>query len=106
MNIPPTAVTSAVAGTARAAAKGGEADKQATESGNRLATNEKPAGKDDGINQLDAGHETADRDGDGRQLYDRFTPSSESEDETSEESQPPPHATRLPSDGHQLDFEA
>jgi hypothetical protein len=70
MNINPAAAAS-VAGTARAAARGGEADNQATESTRQQAKVDRPAGAS-GESTVHAGEHTEDRDADGRQLYDTF----------------------------------
>ncbi|MCG8650201.1 MAG: hypothetical protein MI861_10220 [Pirellulales bacterium] len=85
VNINPNAA-SIVAGTARAAARGGEADNQAAQASNRQAVSESPGGKDSESNALDAGDQTGDRGGDGRQTLDVFekSESSDSEDQQSE----------------------
>ena len=59
-----------LAGTSIAAAKGGETDKQGSESANHLATSDKPAGRDTVTPEVDLGEHLGDRGGDGRQLYD------------------------------------
>jgi hypothetical protein len=70
MNIHPSAAS--LAGTSRAAARGGEADNQASEAANRQTVAEQPAGKSNDSNALDAGDPTGDRGGDGRQMLDVF----------------------------------
>ena len=72
MNINPSAAAASIAGTSRAAARGGEADSQATESTRQQATAEKPGGKSADSNAIDAGEQTGDRDGNGRQVLDQF----------------------------------
>lgn len=103
MNINPTPA-SIVAGTARAAAKGGEADKQASEAASQQSVNGKPGGKASDTDAVDAGSEADDRGGSGHEAYDVFE---SSESETPPESAPPDdQPIPIPSaDGH-LDFEA
>ena len=83
MNINPSAAAASVAGTGRAAARGGEADNQATEATRQQATAEKPAGKASDSSAVDAGDQTEDRGGDGRQVLDVFEHTEQ--DEHSEE---------------------
>jgi len=71
MNVNPSAAAS-IAGTSRAAARGGEADAQAIESTRQQSTAEKPAGKALDSNAIDAGDQAGDRDGNGRQVLDQF----------------------------------
>ena len=72
MNINPSAAAASIAGTSRAAARGGEADSQAVESTRQQATADKPGGKSADSNAIDAGEQTGDRHGNGRQLLDQF----------------------------------
>ena len=72
MNINPSAAAASIAGTSRAAARGGEADNQAIESTRQQSTSEKPGGKAADSNAIDAGDQTGDRDGNGRQILDQF----------------------------------
>ncbi|MEE2934959.1 MAG: hypothetical protein VYA84_03075 [Planctomycetota bacterium] len=70
MNINPAAAA-AVAGTARAVSRGGEADNQATEMTRQQAKVDSPAAAS-GESTVNAGENTEDRDANGRQLYDIF----------------------------------
>ena len=70
MNINPAAAAS-IAGTSRAAARGGEADSQTAEANRQQDRVNAPAGKS-GEAAVDAGEETDDRGADGRQLLDSF----------------------------------
>ena len=72
MNINSSAAAASIAGTSRAAARGGEADSQAVESTRQQATADKPGGKSADSNEIDAGEQTGDRHGNGRQLLDQF----------------------------------
>ena len=85
MNINPAAAAS-IAGTARAARRGGESDNQATESTRQRSTTEAPAGKSS-ESTVDAGDQTQDRGGDGRQVLDVFEHAAEQEDQQPEEQQ-------------------
>ena len=76
MNVNPAAAAS-VAGTSRAAAKGGDSDNQATQASARQAAAQSPNGKAEGDNSLDAGEQTSDRDANGRQVFDIFERSDE-----------------------------
>lgn len=84
VNINPAAAA-AVAGTARAASRGGEADNQATETTRQQAKVESPAGGT-GESTVHAGEHTEDRDANGRQLYDIFE---QSERETADHQEAP-----------------
>ena len=72
MNINPSGAAASIAGTSRAAARGGEADAQVVESTRQQATADKPGGKSADSNAIDAGEQTGDRHGNGRQLLDQF----------------------------------
>ena len=91
MNIQGSHAAISIAGTSIAAAKGGESDKQGSESASQLATSGRPAGRDAATPEVDPGEHLGDRGGDGRQLYDTFehreerdpTPSDEDPEEHS-----------------------
>lgn len=70
MNIHPAAAAS-IAGVSRAASRGGDADNQAIEATRQQSAAEKPAGKSPEA-AVDAGDQTDDRGGDGRQVLDVF----------------------------------
>lgn len=72
MSINPSAAAASIAGTSRAAARGGEADSQASEATRQQANAEKPGGKSAESNEIDAGEQAGDRDGNGRQILDQF----------------------------------
>ncbi|MDG2223359.1 MAG: hypothetical protein P8L85_18395 [Rubripirellula sp.] len=104
MNINPAAAAS-VAGTARAASRGGEADNQATETTRQQAKVESPAGAT-GETTVHAGEHTEDRDANGRQLYDTFE---QGEPETAEQEEAPPgdrKSVNADGIGGELDLEA
>ena len=93
MNINPSAAAS-IAGTSRAAARGGESDGQAIESTRQQATAEKPGGKSAQSSEIDAGDQAGDRGGNGRQVLDHFEKSEDQENQESPkssitESEPP-----------------
>lgn len=71
MNINVNAVAS-LAGTSHAAARGGEAEAQAAEATRQQAVSQTPAGKSPDSAAVDAGDQTSDRDGHGRQVLDTF----------------------------------
>jgi hypothetical protein len=103
MNINPNAAAS-VAGTSRAAARGGKADSQASESTRQQSTTENPAGKASQSSAVDAGDQTEDRGGNGRQVLDVF------EREEEQQEQPPESQPRQSAGpdgtGEHLDLEA
>ena len=105
VNIQPNAAAATVAGTSRAAARGGEADNQATEATRQQSVSEKPAGKAADASAIDAGDQTGDRGGNGRQVYDRFESSRDEEADSRQESKP---AKSVSSEGtgEHLDLEA
>ncbi len=85
MNINPAAAAS-IAGVSRAASRGGDADNQAIESTRQQSAADKPAGRSSEA-AIDAGDQTDDRGGDGRQVLDVFerdekTPQQQEETET------------------------
>ena len=107
MNINPLPAA-AVAGTSRAAAKGGDHDKQVSDAAAKQTAAKSPTGKSESAEQLDAGDPTQDRGGDGRQSLDVFE--STSEEENVDESDSPSAVPRRSadgtvSDGH-VDFDA
>ena len=85
MNINPTAAAS-VAGTGRAAARGGESDNQAIESTRAQSTADKPAGSSTDSNAVDAGDQTDDRGGNGQQTLDVFERAEQSDPSSDENS--------------------
>ncbi len=113
MNIQPSVAAASVAGTNRAAGKGGEADNQATEATRRQSTAEQPAGKSPETPGIEAGEQAEDRGGDGREMYDDFNRSGperdreDHEDATAERTPEQPGLSPPPdgSGGH-LDFQA
>jgi hypothetical protein len=104
VNINPSAAAS-VAGTSRAAARGGESDNQASEASRQQSTSEKPAGKAADSNAVDAGDQTGDRSGNGRQVLDIFERSDE-RDEHQEEELPNSRPASADGTGEHLDLEA
>jgi hypothetical protein len=76
MNINASAAAN-IAGTSRAASRGGESDKQAAEATRQQSTAETPAGKAADSSAVDAGDQTDDRHGNGRQVLDVFERSDE-----------------------------
>ena len=104
MNINPSAAAS-VAGTSRAAARGGEAENQASEATNRQSAAESPGGKATDSSAVDAGDQTDDRDGNGRQLLDVFERSGDQE-EPQQEQQSGRNSVASDGSGEHLDFEA
>ena len=104
MNINPSAAAS-VAGTARAAAHGGDAENQSAEATSRQSAAEKPGGKATDSSAVDAGDQTGDRDGNGRQLLDVFERAGEQE-EAQEETPRQPNSVSGEGSGEHLDLEA
>ena len=107
MNINPSAAS--IAGTSRAAARGGEADNQAAEATRQQTAAEKPAGKDSESNAVDAGDQTDDRGGNGRQMLDTFERSEDGDDaqnQNGEQTSVPPNSAGTEGSGNHLDFEA
>lgn len=104
MNINPSAAAS-LAGTGRAAAKGGEADGQAIENSRQQSRADKPGGKSSQSSEIDAGDQTGDRGGNGRQVLDRFERSDSSEEQLAEGSAPG-SCPSTGSSGQNLDLEA
>ncbi|TWU65896.1 hypothetical protein [Crateriforma conspicua] len=72
MSLPSIQSAGIVAGVQLAAGKGGESDARATEASNQAATAEKPGGKNADSPAVDAGEQTGDRHGNGRQMLDTF----------------------------------
>ncbi len=81
MQVNPSSAAASVAGTSRAAARGGEADSQAAEATKRQATAENPGGKTAEASAIDSSEQTHDRGGDGRQMYDTFERAKEHDEE-------------------------
>lgn len=104
MNINPSAAAS-VAGTSRAAARGGEADNQASEAANRQSTAENPAGKANDSSAVDAGDQTDDRGGNGRQVLDVFERKG-GDEEAQQEEKRDPGSVASEGSGNHLDLEA
>jgi len=106
MNINPSAAAS-VAGTSQAAAKGGDADNQATEATRQQSRADAPAGKATDTNAVDAGDQTDDRGGNGQQVLDVFERSEEEEQEGDEqESRPQSNPPSADGSGEHLDLQA
>lgn len=103
MNINPSAAAS-VAGTSQAAARGGDADNQSTEATSRQSAAEKPGGKSADSSAVDAGDQTGDRDGNGRQLLDVFERSGEHE-ESHEDPQRQHNSVSPEGSGEHLDLQ-
>lgn len=85
MNVQPPTTSAAIAGTSHAAAKGGEADRQAADLGRRVSQAEQPGGRAEEPTAIDAGEQTQDRGGNGREAYDRFESSRGSDGQDQEE---------------------
>ncbi|TWU60842.1 hypothetical protein Poly51_11230 [Rubripirellula tenax] len=107
MNIQPTSAAASIAGTSQAAAKGGDADKIASDATNKQSAADSSTGKNLEVGALDASTKTGDRGGDGRQLYDSFEGHQEKDDEPDA---PTPNESQVSqeepaSEGH-IDFEA
>ena len=92
MNIQGSHAAISIAGTSTAAAKGGETDKQGSESASQLATSDKTAGSDAVTPEVDPGEHLGDRGGDGRQLYDTFEHREERDPTPSEEAEERSHS--------------
>ncbi len=107
MNIHVNAAAS-VAGTSRAAARGGDADAQVAESTRQQSTAEAPGGKSADTSAVDAGDQTGDRDGHGQQVLDVFERSGkEQEQESSQSDDVSPENSNEPDDeqGSHLDLQ-
>lgn len=94
MNIQPTpataaGITASIAGVGRAAAHGGEHEKQVAEAARQQNTAEKPAGTTTDVASVDAGDAAGDRGGDGRQAYDFFEKHEHPDDESPANDQAP-----------------
>ncbi len=110
MNINPSAAA-AVAGTSRAAARGGESDNQATEARRQQSVSEKPGGKAADSSEIDAGDQTGDRGGDGRQAMDVFERTEDSNQQSDSQESPPlpqddPTSPSPDGSGQRLDLQA
>lgn len=81
----PVNPAASLAGTGRAAARGGEAESQASEAARQQSTAETPAGKSPDQSAVDAGQQTDDRDGHGQQSLDIFERRKKQPDESEAE---------------------
>lgn len=110
MNIQPSASAASAAGTAHAASKGGESDKQSAEATGRQSVRDAPGGQRPETSAVEGGERLGDRGGDGRQLYDSFeradeqTPG-EAEEEQGDPADAPDEPPEAQSGSH-LDLEA
>ena len=106
MNINPGAAAS-VAGTSRAAARGGETDNQASEATRQQSAADNPAGKAADSSAVDAGDQTSDRHGNGRQVLDIFERSEDAKpDDQQEESSGQNNPVSPDGTGEHLDLQA
>lgn len=105
MNINPSAAAS-VAGTTHAAAKGGDADNQASESVRQQSTAETPGGKAADSNAVDAGDQTDDRGGNGREVLDIFQRSDEEQPQEEQQDASPRNPASPDGSGEHLDLQA
>lgn len=80
MQVPSLPAGAGVAGSSYAAAKGGETDKQASESSNQQSTAKSPGGKSEAAG-VEAGSQTEDRGGNGQEFYDQFDSSGQADSE-------------------------
>jgi hypothetical protein len=78
-------LSSSIAGTSLAAARGGESDAQSANAARQQTNAEAPAGKPTDSNPIDAGDHTSDRDGHGQQVLDVFERSRRRKDESTQE---------------------
>lgn len=85
MNIQPNAAAASAAGTAHAASKGGETDKQSAEAANRQSVRETPAGQRPEAGAVEQSEQSGDRGGDGREFYDTFERADEQQREDTEQ---------------------
>lgn len=106
MNIQPSAAAASIAGTDRAATRGGEADAKRGEASRQKSVAESPGGKSADSSALDSGQETSDRGGDGRQVLDIFERSSETEEESAGEGGKDDRAPNRDTEGGHLDIQA
>lgn len=105
MNINPAAAA-LIAGTARAAAKGGDSDARASQDTARQSAARAPGGKDAADTSIEAGDQTSDRDANGRQVLDIFERNSD--ESKQEDSEPTPRSDSQRQSNHEghLDLEA
>ena len=106
MNIQPSAAAASIAGTDRAAARGGEADAKRGEANRQRAVAESPGGKAADSSAVDSGQETADRGGDGRQVLDIFERSEDSQDDAGQDPRGTSQSANSDGQGDHLDLEA
>tara|TARA_R110002049_G_scaffold305056_1_gene500981 strand:- start:16568 stop:16903 length:336 start_codon:yes stop_codon:yes gene_type:complete len=106
MNIQPSAAAASIAGTDRAATRGGEADAKRGEASRQQSAAEAPGGKAADSSALDSGQETADRGGDGRQVLDIFEQSAKDEEEQAADQESSKSSANQESQGNHLDLEA
>ena len=106
MNIQPSAAAASIAGTDRAAARGGEADAKRSEASRQKSVSEAPAGKAADSSAVDSGQETTDRGGDGRQVLDVFERASEPEEEAVADEGNSGEAVNSETQGGNLDLQA
>jgi len=108
MNIHPTAAAASIAGTERAANRGGESDARRAEASRQQQVADAPGGKSADSNAIDSGQETSDRGGDGRQVFDTFEQSQQgSEDDSHDQDNiSPRQPARDENQGQHLDLEA
>ena len=106
MNIQPSAAAASIAGTDRAAARGGEADAKRSEAMRQKAVSESPGGKATDSSAIDSGQETTDRGGDGRQVLDMFEKSNKPDEETVDDQNSPRQGINSDTQGGHLDLEA
>jgi hypothetical protein len=104
MNINPAAAAS-IAGTSRAAGRGGESDNQATEATRKQSAADAPGGKTSEVT-VDAGDQTQDRSGDGRQVLDVFEQTEETEEQPEEQEEKRSGGASPEGSGEHLDLEA
>ena len=104
MNINPAAAAS-IAGTSRAAGRGGESDNQATEATRKQSAADSPGGKTSEVT-VDAGDQTQDRGGDGRQVLDVFEQTEGTEEQPEEQEEKRSGGASPEGSGEHLDLEA
>ena len=106
MNIQPSAAAASIAGTDRAATRGGEADAKRGEATRQREVSEAPGGKAADSSAIDSGQETADRGGDGHQVLDVFEKATKPDEETGDDLGLPRQGVNSDTQGGHLDLEA
>ena len=106
MNILPSAAAASIAGTDRAASRGGDADGKRAEATRQQSVTEAPGGKPADSSAVDSGEQTSDRGGDGRQVLDTFEGSKGSEDDEQQDHTPDKKPLSSETQGNHLDLEA